>query len=66
MGEGGGCEITLIIIVFAILLIAGSYCNGYDNGYKNGQIDAINQVVKFKLVEKEDKTKVWEKVEINK
>jgi hypothetical protein len=35
----------------------------YDVGYKKGQIDAINGIIKYELVDMPDQTKDWRKIE---
>lgn len=62
--DNEGCGFSIIIILLAILVSIAMYFNGKENGYKQGQIDVVNNIIKFQLVEKEDKTKVWEEIKI--
>jgi len=43
-----------------LLLIVGA---DYEGGYRDGQIDAINDKVKYHLVDQPDKTRKWELIE---
>jgi hypothetical protein len=45
-----------------IALVRISQYDYYDSGYKQGQIDAINNKIKYKLSINEDGEKVWTKI----
>lgn len=51
----------LFVILFILIIITNTFLF-YDSGYKKGQIDAINGKIEYELIEKENKTKTWEKI----
>jgi cell division protein FtsL len=51
-------ESSLIILFYTILIIIFSIIK-YNDGYKQGQIDALNNKIKYELRENEDGTKEW-------
>ena len=58
----------LVIIIFTLLFFNIVFSvfhskTGYQNGYKKGQIDAINGIIKYELVEQEDKSFQWRRIE---
>jgi len=60
----GGYILTIITIVF--LIGYSGYRVSTDihgDEYKKGQIDAINGIIKYELVEHEDMTRTWELIE---
>jgi len=46
--------------ILGFLVAVGFY---HDVGYKKGQIDAINGIIKYELVDMPDQTKDWRKIE---
>ena len=68
-----GCMSTVIMLGIIILLLAGAnqhgkeeYKRGYQTGFNTGYVQALKDnhagIAKYKLVEKPDGTKNWEKV----
>jgi hypothetical protein len=50
-----------LIFAFIIGIIIGIMISA-NPVYKRGQIDAINGIIKYELVEQTDKTFIWEKI----
>ena len=51
-------------VVAAIVLVMGcilGLSSMYDYGYRNGQIDAINGIIRYELMEHENGEKTWGK-----
>ena len=59
-----GIIFFVVIVIIATSLVFGaiflvSFGPIYNEGYKKGQIDALTGNVKYVLIEKETKEKVW-------
>lgn len=52
--------IMLITIAAMTMWIVGII--NYDSGYRHGQIDAINNEIKYTLMENSNGTKTWKKI----
>ncbi len=57
-------NIVVAILIAAVLFLFFMTASCLiDYGYKKGQVDAINGVIKYELVENSDGSKEWQKIE---
>jgi hypothetical protein len=49
-----------LLLIMGISLITASSILIHQSGYKQGQVDSFNNIIKYKLIEKPDKTKEWD------
>jgi hypothetical protein len=52
----------ILTIVFLTCIAVGIGAISKDIGYRRGQIDALTNNVRYKLVTMPDSTKVWERI----
>ena len=57
--EWGGFIIVVVLCLFAMMFTLESSNRSYSKAYKQGQIDAINGIIKYELVENKDHTTEW-------
>jgi len=64
MDNDGGIVIWVLIVAIVMYffgIVTGDIMRA-DFYYKQGQIDAINGIIKYELVEQDDKTVDWQRI----
>ena len=64
MDNDGGIVIWVLIVAIVMYffgIVTGDIMRA-DFYYKKGQVDAINGIIKYELIEKEDKTVDWQRI----